>query len=687
MQRRTLLIAALIVTAAPFSAERVRAQGTAAQQPTYREQVEVVATRLPEAPHDVPASVEVIGGDTLRALGAMNLRDALSLAAGVEVAPGGDAGPAGSVPEFWGLREFDAFLLVVDDIPWGGAFNPSLISISLRDVDRIEVLRGSAPVTFGATSFVGVIHVVHKPGAESSRNAGFRLGSFGSGGGAVDLSLPQFGSWKSRLSLDVDRQGYRDDRTSYTRGHASYRTVRTTESRRMWALADVNWLTQDPASPHPREGATLSTRVPVDGNYNPDGAFANETRVTGAFGSERSLARGLQWSLTGSFSHAGQRQFRGFLTDIADANDNATGFRENIDLNDVYVDTHVAWPERSHVRLVAGGDFLFGNGEARGATFSYTVPLDASIAPTVAEPADLNLDAEARRYFSGVYGLAEYTPVRRVHLSAGLRLNFTRERHGEGESVSNTRPGGSVGALISLREHGADHVRLFANYRNTFKPAAFDFSLAENEGVLKPETAQSYEGGIKVRTADGRVDVEGSVFRMDFSNLVTSTIVGGLPSLINAGRTRFQGFETATQMRLAHDLSGRITYSFHDATFRDFVQAFDGVPRQLRGNRFEMSARHLFSAGVLITPERGVVGSVVLKYTGNRYLNKRNSALAGPFTTVDAGAGYRLARWEIRLDGRNLTDRRDAVSESELGDAQYYLLPARRLDLTAGLRF
>jgi hypothetical protein len=35
-----------------------------------------------------------------------------------------------------------------------------------------------------------------------------------------------------------------------------------------------------------------------------------------------------------------------------------------------------------------------------------------------------------------------------------------------------------------------------------------------------------------------------------------------------------------------------------------------------------------------------------------------------------------------KLDGWNLNDRRPPVSESELGDAQYYLLPARRLEMT-----
>ena len=31
------------------------------------------------------------------------------------------------------------------------------------------------------------------------------------------------------------------------------------------------------------------------------------------------------------------------------------------------------------------------------------------------------------------------------------------------------------------------------------------------------------------------------------------------------------------------------------------------------------------------------------------------------------------------FDGRNLGDRRDAVAESEFGDAQYYRMPARSI--------
>src|SRR5947209_11884736 len=104
--------------------------------PTVQERVEVTATRIPEEPDEVPAPIEVFTGDELRSRGARDLSTALSSAIGVEIAPGGDTGPASSVPEFWGLKEFDALLLVVVGVPWGGAFNPALTTMELNDVER-----------------------------------------------------------------------------------------------------------------------------------------------------------------------------------------------------------------------------------------------------------------------------------------------------------------------------------------------------------------------------------------------------------------------------------------------------------------------------------------------------------------------------------------------------------------------
>ncbi len=649
--------------------------------------IEVVATRIPKATHDVPASVEVITGADLTARGASTLHDALALAAGVSMAPGGDNGPATVIPEFWGLHEFDAFLLVVDDIPWGGALNPALQSVSLRDVERIEILRGPAPVTYGATSFVGVIHVVHKDAKNGAVSYTAHGGSFGSGGASGDLALISTGAWKTRISGDFDRTGFKDDRTSFTQGHALLRTVKGEGDNRTWFSADVNIIRQNPASPHPVDGTELSTATPLDANYNPAGAYLNTDRFTVAAGLNRPAFGGANWASMVSFTKSTNNAFRGFLTDISNTANNAAGFKKGIELTDIYADSHIIWPTRSAVTFMTGADLLFANGEATGAVFEYTAALSGITAPVVAEPTVLNLDSENRRIFLGAYASTEWRPTSRVSLTGGLRLNNTSERRGETSPTStNTKISGSIGGLFGLWEQGTDHVRLFGNYRSTFKPAAFDFGLAENEGILKPETSNSYEGGLKIRS--GRLDVEASAFHMDFNNLVTAGMVNNLPVLLNSGVTRFTGFEIAADVSLTRDVHARATYSYHDGKYVDFRKDLEGngTLTQLAGKRIEMSAHNLASAGVTYAPASSLILVGSLNYVGSRYLDELNEALAPAFTTFDAGIGYRFGQIEVRLDGRNLGDRRDAVSPSEFGDAQYYRMTARTILLGFNVR-
>ncbi len=646
--------------------------------------VEVVATRIPEAPHDVPLSIEVIRGEDLRTRGVRTLPEALALSAGISIAPGGDQGPGAAVPEIWGLREFDAFLLVVDGVPWGGALNPAVASVSMRDIERIEVLRGPAPVTYGATSFVGVIHVVHKTSASTSKFAEVYGGNFGTIGAGIDIPVPS-GSWGSRLSVDGERVGFRDDNTAFRKGHALFRTGRINGDAQTWLTADMNLIQQDPASPHAREGAALSTKNPLDANYNPAGAFLNENRFALSVGDQRSILDGTTWGTTASFTFSGQQIFRGFLTSLSNTAGNAAGLRENIDIKDFYADTHVILPQRNNLRLMAGADVLFAGGEAEGATFRYTAPLSGATRARGTEPAVFDRDAEDERRFLGAYGSAEWRPASQLTVSGGLRLNATSEKRGAGVESTHSRISGSLGTLLGLWESGADHLRAFANFRSTFKPAAFDFGLAENEGILDPETSRSYEAGMKGTTMHGRLNLEASSFHMDFENLVTAAVINNQPALINSGSTRFKGVELGADVRLIRSLSARATYSFHDGKFVDFVRDFGGTPTQLGGKRFEMSARQLASAGLIFSPDQGFFGNAVLNYLGERYLNKRNTALAEGFTTFSAGVGFRTGSVEFRIDGNNLTDRRDPIAESEFGDAQYYRMPSRTI--RAGLAY
>ena len=95
----------------------------------------------------------------------------------------------------------------------------------------------------------------------------------------------------------------------------------------------------------------------------------------------------------------------------------------------------------------------------------------------------------------------------------------------------------------------------------------------------------------------------------------------------------------------------------------------------------ELSPKHLAAAGFVFAPSDGPRASFVWRYIGSRFLDKSNTAEADSFQTVDAGLGYRFGSWTrpvtFRIDGVNLTDSRAPVTESELGDAQFYRMPGR----------
>lgn len=674
----TRLIAACLVA--------LLAPAVFAQAPRATETIEVTATRIAENVTIVPASITVIDGDELRARNANDLASALALTAGVSAVGGSDAGPAGGVPEMWGLREVDAFLLVVDDVPWGGAFNPDMPTLDLTGVDRIEILRGAAPVMYGATSFVGVIHVIHK-NAGATGDARISAGSYGSGSAAAMVPITQSPALRQSIVASAERRGFSGDDTSFDRGHVLYRLGTDLAGGVLRLDADATILRQKPGSPHPRTGPELTTLVPLDANFNPAGARLDENRLNVAGG----FTRG-SWVTTLALTQSKFDINRGFLTDVSAGPSNASGFAQSRRVTDLYFDSHLVRQFTPALRGVFGVDNLFGNGRAASDLFTYSVPLTGG-GPSAVD-VDESTHLEDRRNFAGLYGSAEWTPLARLRIDAGLRLNHLRERR-TGESAdgtdsserTTTRASGVVGANWTLVSRGAETLVVFGDYRNTIKPAAIDFGPDPEGDILAPETAQSVEAGLKGIAAGGRLRWEASTFVMNFENLVVSTIRDGQPALENAGRERFTGAEGEVSWSVTAALQAQATYSYHDARFRDYVTEFDGVPAQLSGKRLEMSPLHMAGVGLVYSPPRGFVGSAVLNYVGERYMNKRNTAPAGAYTTLSAGLGYRFGSGELRVDGRNLANERPPVAESELGDAQYYLLQARSIDVTYRTRF
>jgi iron complex outermembrane receptor protein len=656
----------------------------------------VTATRTPERELTTPVADTVITGDDARAREALDLRSALSPAAGVEVVPGSDTGPASSVVGMQGLTEMDAYLLVVDGVPYGGAFNPATATLDPIDFDRIEVVRGAAPVTFGATSFVGVVHLIHADaGAQPTRGL-IQAGTLDSGRAAFATSLSDAPVGQSLLG-SIEHRGFSQHRADFSREHLLYRAAADVGAGRFHLDLDGTILKQAPYSPHPVDESGLSDAFPLDANVNPRDAATDQNRLQANLGYDTKIG-GASWATIVSGARTRARNVRGFLREDFDetppGESNADGFRQRVRLTDVYFDTHLS-NKSALFDWVIGVDWLYGSGRQRSANFEYFVAPNGSDAPP---SSSLNIDESTaltdRRSFGGLYAQAIVRPTPALTLLAGLRLNRTVEHRCGGEAQGSdspeldecqakrkTRLAGSAGATYALWRSGDDALVAFADYRNTYKPAAIDFGPEAEPDILNPETAHGWEAGFKAQALGGRLHAEASYFDTHFQNLVIPENIDGLPGLANAGKQRFRGLEVEARWSPTDALSLSASYAHHIARFTDYrLLLDDGSVEQLAGNRLQLSPKDLGGAIVTYAPKAGPQAAATLRYVGSRFLDRENRIKVGSYATIDARAGWKFkGGWGLFVEGENLTNRRDAVTESELGEGQFYRLSGRRI--------
>lgn len=664
-----------------------------------QEYLTVTATRSPETLATVPATIAIVTGAELAARHATTLRAALALVPGVEAPPGGDTGPAGAVPAFWGLREFDAFLLVVDGVPWGGAFNPAIPSLDLTNVERIEVLKGAAPVFYGATAFVGVIQVVHNAAGRTKPGVSLGGGDRGSARGTVSVNLPPIGTYAQSLSLRGQSVGLAESAAGFSQGNATYRGAGALASGSFRIDADVAFNRQNPTSPIPRQEEALTVRVPRDGNANPADARIDENRYHGVIGASVPTPVGV-WDSTVSLAYTDGADVRGFLRPelTPDPPENADSQNQRRHILDLYADTHVTTRLPGDLTLVWGADLLYGQARQTSVNGAYFVPLDLRArgpATTTLHIDEVNAFSD-ERIFAGQYAQATWRPWPGVELQAGARLNETQERlrtvHLDGfdpaanEYAVSTRHTvrGTFAGGVSWRPlpEARAALTLYADARSSFKPAAIDFGPDNVTEILRPERAVSVELGARGSVLDGRLQYGAELFQLEFRNLVVATTdAAGEPALENAGAQRLRGVEAELGARPLPGLLLRASGSFHDSRFTDYRTVEEGEPLNAAGRLLPLSPRWLASLGAIYDPGGGPMGSAVLNHVGSRYLDIANGARARAYTTIDASIGWRWKRVSLMLNGTNLTDERPAVTESEFGDSSYYLLPARAVFL------
>jgi iron complex outermembrane recepter protein len=656
--------------------------------------VVVTATRTPEPLDQIPADISVVSGDELRARNAWDMSKALSLVPGVEAPAGGDAGPSSAVPAFWGLHEFDAFLLVVDGVPWGGAFNPGITSLDFNNAQRVEVLKGSAPVMYGATSFVAVVQVLHYPAGEASNEADFAVGSYGSARGSAAFALPEFGNYRQSIAVDGQSLGYSDNRENVSDGHLLYRGAIDLGAGTLRVDANLTFLRDVPPSPIIRVGSGLTSLTPINSNFNPSNAKINEDKYQLAVSYSQPTAMGT-WDTLLSLAYSNISDIRAFLEpDLSGAADTQNQSRH---IDDDYLDTHITNTSFQNTTLLIGTDLLYGLGTQTtlNGNAAYIVPLDGAVIPPPTSQLPVNEvgTTNDKRLFGGQYAQFDWKPGSRWDVIGGVRINEAYEQKSSSdftlppptllsESVSKTmiRPSETIGMSYKLWKQGKDEAVVYADFRNAFKPSAIDFGPDYTPDLLSPETAQSFEMGFKGALEGGRFTYQTELFLMNFKNLVVATSSG---ALANAAAEKLKGIEIESRYQLGPDLALTANASYHDAYFTQY-NFFDGDSTvNVAGQQLPLSSHVLAGAGLLYTPRLGLNSTLVAQYVGRRLLDEENEAVVGEYTNLSVTVGYSFGRYGVSLEGSNLTNQRPPVSASEFGSESFYLLNAR----TVWLRF
>jgi iron complex outermembrane receptor protein len=678
--------------------------------------VQVTATRFGEPIQEVPGAISVVSGDEIRARGATDLRTALALLGGVSVAPGGDAGPAGAVPGLLGVREVDDLLLLIDGIPAGGAFVPQVAAISLNNVERIEVLRGATPVYFGTTAFAGTINVIHYAAGHADRAASLRYGSYNPTGADVATVLST-GRVRQSFSAEVSDDKLSDPRARYGRARGSWRLATELGGGTVQADVDVLGLRQKPNSPQPIDDATgqFTTQLPVDFNQNPANAKLDTNRYNFVLRYDRPLSFG-RWGNSVSYTQTHTDSVRGFV-DMGDTPQPWTprtvadleSFTQSQRLNDLFVDSNLTTQLAPALDLTTGVNVLLGRANADSVRYGLKLPLDGvSQAPDIesVNPKGTVGFIDHRRFF-GLYAQSRYHLTSNASLLGGLRWNATHESRDEvrvnGRGVVTPasavqdidRLSGSLGAQWRAwqpTQGPINALTLHASAGHTFQPAQIDFgpnpeARPEGGGLLKPETQRSFVTGVRADALGGLAEFDIDGFFVDFYNQPVQATSGGTAVLRSVGQQRYKAIDVEGAMRPAKGWTVKANVTLSDARYVDYLTDIDGTSTQLAGKHQVLTPSLAAKGGLVYAADRGWRGSLTSNWIGHHWLNSLNTFDAPAYTVVDASLGYRFERFTLSISGANLGDRRDAVQLSELGEDQFYRMPARRVDATLSWHF
>ncbi|MBN1907388.1 MAG: TonB-dependent receptor [Deltaproteobacteria bacterium] len=131
------------------------------------EKTVVTATRSETPISDLPVSVTVITSDQIEAMPVTTVDDVLNKAVGVQIRRNKGLANTTSHTTIYmrGTGDSSRVLVLKDGVPLNSAYGGTVSTfntISLEDIDRIEIVRGASSALYGSSAMGGVINIITK---------------------------------------------------------------------------------------------------------------------------------------------------------------------------------------------------------------------------------------------------------------------------------------------------------------------------------------------------------------------------------------------------------------------------------------------------------------------------------------------------------------------------------------------
>ena len=616
-----------------------------AQNPQPSESLVVTATRTEKSVYDIPAAIDVVSGDELRAH-----RASVDLSEGVGRIPGivvqnryNYAQDLQVSSRGFGARAafgVRGVRLLQDDIPLtmpDGQGQTALFD--LDGASRIEVLRGPFAALYGNSSG-GVIHLLsaNEPKTPQLRASGTN-DEEGTWRGAVNFS-GAFGptDFSGNLSR-FDTDGFRDHSAAQRDSANLWLRYRPDDSSTLTILGNAldQPDTQDPL------GLTQD-QLDADPTQAGLGAVAFNTRKSirhtqGGLAYERELSEQDRVRVLG---YAGDREIEQFLANPSVA---ITGSGGVVNLDRKFGGTGLRW---NHAGSLAGAPYEF----TLGAEYDRMKERRLGFVNVLGERGELRRDEDDLVYSFDQYVIGSWKPTERWQIAGGVRRSEVRFEStdyfivGANPDDSGSLEFESTRPVVGLLFQATPAIGLFASAGKGFETPTFSELAYRPDGspgmnfALEPADSTNMEAGVKMRLGE-HSRLNATLFRSDTKNdIVTGPApFAGRNTFVNAERTRREGAEFAASTAVLDSaLTLDLAYTYTRARFEEFVN-FAGL--DLSGNQLPGVPEHSAYAELdWHHAPSGFSTGVEGRWADQVYVNDINSTFAESYVVFNLHAGF-----------------------------------------------